>query len=105
MRAPGMKRLLSYLLMAAGSWLVFLGAREVLESYLGQTSAARDFNTPRATSTPLTRAKSPAIRCGDTVAKLSIPRLSTQLYVMEGDDERELRRGPGHLPGTPMPGA
>jgi sortase A len=100
-----MKRLLSYLLMAAGSWLVFLGAREVLESYLGQTSAARDFNAPRDTSTHITRTKSAVIRSGDTVAKLSIPRLNSQLYVMEGDDERELRRGPGHLPGTPMPGA
>jgi sortase A len=102
MRAPGMKRLLSYLLMAAGTWLVFLGARDVLESYLGQNSAARNFNTPPAR---IIRTKAPAIRSGDTVAKLSIPRLSTQLYVVEGDDEADLRRGPGHMPGTAMPGA
>src|SRR5262249_13703071 len=31
-------------------------------------------------------------------------RLHTELYVVEGDDERDLRRGPGHLPGTPLPG-
>ena len=49
--------------------------------------------------------KSPSFHTGDTVAKLSIPRLSTQLYIVEGDDERELRRGPGHMPGTVMPGA
>ncbi len=96
-----MKRLLSYLLLAAGSWLVFLGARDLIESHLGQTNAARNFNTPP----PIVRANAPTVRTGDTVAKLSIPRLSAQLYVMEGDDDRELRRGPGHMPGTAMPGA
>lgn len=96
-----MKRLLSYLLMAAGTWLVFLGARDVLESYLGQNSAERNFHTP---PTHIVRTKFPALRSGDTVAKLSIPRLGTQLYVVEGDDEADLRRGPGHMPGTAFPG-
>ena len=41
---------------------------------------------------------------GDTVAKLRIPRLDAELYVVEGDGPRELRRGPGHLAGTAMPG-
>lgn len=96
-----MKRVLSYLLVAAGSWLVFLGARDLIESRLGQTSAARNFNTPP----PIVRTKAAAIHSGDTVAKLSIPRLSAQLYIVEGDDEPQLRRGPGHMPGTAMPGA
>jgi len=87
--------------MVAGSWLVFLGARDVLESYFGQANAAGNFNTPP----PIIRTKAPAVHTGDTVAKLSIPRLSTQLYVLEGDDERDLRRGPGHMTGTAMPGA
>ena len=96
-----MKRLLSYFLMTAGSVLVFLGARDLIESHFGQTTAARTFNT-----TPdVVHAKSPAVQSGDTVAKLSIPRLSAQLYIVEGDDEHELRRGPGHMPGTAMPGA
>jgi sortase A len=99
MRAPGMKRFLSYFLLAAGSVLVFLGARDVIESKFGQTTAARTFDTPAV------RAHAPAIHSGDTVAKLSIPRLSAQLYIVEGDDERQLRRGPGHMPGTAMPGA
>ena len=41
---------------------------------------------------------------GSAIAKLSIPRLDTQLFVVEGDDDAELRRGPGHLAGTAMPG-
>jgi len=101
-----MKRILSYLLMVAGAFTIFLGARDVIEAYLGQTVAARSFNTA-ATSKPASAEseKVPAVRLGDTVAKLSIPRLNTQLYVVEGDGERELRRGPGHVQGTVMPGA
>jgi sortase A len=33
-----------------------------------------------------------------------IPRLDAQLYVVEGDGPSELRRGPGHLAGTALPG-
>jgi sortase A len=39
------------------------------------------------------------------VAKLLIPRLGTSLYVVEGTDDRDLKRGPGHLTGSVMPGA
>src|SRR5690242_6735121 len=93
-------RIFSYLLMAAGTALVFLGTRELLDSYLGQTAAARSF-TPAAA---VVSTRTAPIRRGDTVAKLSIPRLHTELYVVEGDDDRDLRRGPGHVPGTAMPG-
>ena len=96
-----MKRLFSYLLMIAGTALVFVGTRDLIESHIGQSVAAHNFKAP---APPVARPV-PRIHPGDTVAKLSIPRLNTQLYVIEGDDERELRRGPGHLPGTVMPGA
>jgi sortase A len=43
-------------------------------------------------------------REGRAVAKLSIPRLDAVLYVVEGDDSDDLKRGPGHLIGTAMPG-
>ena len=38
------------------------------------------------------------------VAKLSIPRLDTALYVVEGTSDRDLKRGPGHLTGSVLPG-
>ena len=41
---------------------------------------------------------------GDAVAKMIIPRLDAQLYVVEGDGASQLRRGPGHVMGTVMPG-
>jgi sortase A len=43
-------------------------------------------------------------RAGDTVARIVIPRLNAELYVVEGVGSRELRRGPGHLPGSALPG-
>ena len=108
MRAK-LQTLLSIILVAAGVFLLFMGSREYLDSRLGQSEAARDFEQP-VPDTPETRAATqPAVvhpvKLGDTVAKLKIPRLDTELYVVEGDDAKELRRGPGHLAGTAMPGA
>jgi sortase A len=102
------KNLLSLLLLAGGSCLLYLGAREYFDSRAGQYEAAREFERPvpdtaatRAAVNPTSR---PALRRGDTLAKLTIPRLDAELYVIEGDSARELRRGPGHLEGTALPG-
>lgn len=109
-----MRRLLqvvSLLLMAAGAVLLFQGARVYMESRLGQSEASREFSekaTPVPTPTPAPRSLPHASRVrprdGEAIAKLTIPRLDTELYVVEGDDVADLRRGPGHLPGTAMPG-
>jgi sortase A len=131
MRASPGRRVVSYLFVAAGSFLLFLGTREFIESQYGQTEAAREFDALPAASapanvppeTPASDAASPAAfptvtangtvppskpipapRPGDAIAKLMIPRLDAELYVVEGDGARELRRGPGHLTGTAFPG-
>jgi sortase A len=41
---------------------------------------------------------------GDAAAVIQIPRLDVNLYVVEGDTVAQLRSGPGHRPGTPLPG-
>ncbi len=102
------KNPLSLLLLAGGSCLLYLGAREYFDSRAGQYQAAREFERP-VPDTPETRAATGSssispLRKGDTVAKLRIPRLDAEVYVVEGDSPRELRRGPGHLSGTAMPG-
>lgn len=103
-----MRRLLqglSLLLMAAGAVLLFQGARVYIESRLGQSEASREFGTaPALPPQPQRRAPRIRPRDGEAIAKLTIPRLDTELYVVEGDDAADLRRGPGHLPGTAMPG-
>ena len=88
------------MLIAAGVWLLFLGARDVLRFPPGATGSG-------ARIRPFCRYphSAPQIRRGDPIAKLIIPRLATELYVVEGDHDSELRLGPGHLKGTAMPGA
>jgi len=101
--------LLSFLLIAAGATLLFIGARDYFGARLGQSEAARDFEQPVPQTVETRAAIQPAaahrFALGDTIAKLKIPRLGAELYVVEGDNARELRRGPGHLAGTALPGA
>src|SRR6185295_13310206 len=97
--------ILSYLMIAGGSFLLFLGAREFLESRLGQSRAEREFQSSPLLSEPNPGEAPPALQRGETFAKLTIPRLDTQLYVVEGDGEGELRRGPGHMTGSAQAGA
>jgi sortase A len=33
-----------------------------------------------------------------------VPRLNTTLYVVEGTDQSDLKKGPGHMPVTALPG-
>jgi sortase A len=113
MQKNRLKRIASYLFFSAGALLLFWGARDFWESQWGQTTAAREFEQ---VSEPAGEAPIPthalarhapaevSTKAGDTLAKLIIPRLDAELYVIEGDGPKELRRGPGHLMGTAMPG-
>ena len=46
----------------------------------------------------------PAPQEGDPVAKIEIPRIGVDWIVVEGVDVADLRKGPGHYPGTALPG-
>jgi sortase A len=41
---------------------------------------------------------------GEAVARLVIPRIGVDKIVVEGVDRRDLQKGPGHYPDTPLPG-
>jgi LPXTG-site transpeptidase (sortase) family protein len=41
---------------------------------------------------------------GDPVAKIVIPRLGIERVVVEGQDRASLRKAPGHVPGSALPG-
>jgi sortase A len=98
--------LFSFLLIAGGAFLLFWGAGEYLASRTGQWQAARDFDRSLLTAPSLPpTAVMPPPQPGDTFAKLIIPRLDAELYVVEGDDHADLRRGPGHITGTALPGS
>jgi sortase A len=46
----------------------------------------------------------PAIKPGDVLGRLDIPRLGLSVAVLQGTSSRMLRLGTGHIPGTPLPG-
>jgi sortase A len=41
---------------------------------------------------------------GDAIARIRIPAIGVDDYVVEGTDTSSLRKGPGHYPETPLPG-
>jgi sortase A len=41
---------------------------------------------------------------GDSIARIEIPSIGVDEYVVEGTDLESLRKGPGHYPKTPLPG-
>ena len=57
---------------------------------------------PEATTTTATPAR--ASPEGEAIAILRIPRIDLEKAVVEGVSVEALKRGPGHYPGTPLPG-
>jgi sortase A len=90
------KRLVSNGLIATATVLLFFAGREFLGSRIGQFQAGRTFSNAAARPAP----EYFKTRPGETIAKMTIPRLHTQLFVIEGDGPDQLRRGPGHLSDT-----
>ncbi|MEA2902148.1 MAG: sortase [Actinomycetota bacterium] len=57
--------------------------------------AATDVPSPPTTVAPLV---------GDAIAHIVIPKANVDKIVVEGVGVEDLKKGPGHYPGTPMPG-
>jgi sortase A len=57
--------------------------------------------TPAAVQVAPTVAGPPA---GSPVGTIQIPKINLAMTVVEGTDEAQLAMGPGHYPGTPLPG-
>lgn len=119
-----------WVLIASGAFYFVRGGEDYLESRRAQDAIASQWNaeqnansdlldqsdgsqTPSVTepfreaepreatrSTRFTVVPHP----GAAIARLSIPKLDAVLYVVEGDDNGDLKRGPGHLIGSAMPG-
>ena len=46
----------------------------------------------------------PAFEEGDVIARLEIPSIGSDHYVVAGVEKSDLKKGPGHYPETPLPG-
>ncbi len=80
-------------ILVAGALLLGAGALESLGSHFR-------FGAPHS-ALPVPLGK---ICAGDTVARIAVPRLRFETAVREGVDEDTLAYGPGHVPGTALPG-
>ena len=79
----------------------------------GQKNLEKKFQTRMLTSVPTipppsggtaTTTTIPPIDLGDSVAMIEMPTISVKKFVIEGVGVEDLKVGPGHYPGTPLPG-
>jgi sortase A len=71
------------------------------------SSSTTTTTTDTPTSTPPTTQAAlppPPPLGGDAVAQLRIPAIGVDKIVVEGVDVADLKKGPGHYPGSPLPG-
>jgi len=67
------------------------------------TTTTRPVEEPATTTTTTTPPPPPPDQ-GDAVARLVIPAIGVDKIVVEGVGREDLKKGPGHYPGTPLPG-
>ena len=98
-----MTRVISIVLVLAGAFCVWLGVRTFYSAYEGEKQAQTEWQTQEERP-PAPIQPSAPIQSGDTIAKLSIARLNSEWYVIAGAGKSELRRGPGHVSESALPG-
>jgi sortase A len=82
----------------------------LLDAKLYQADRARSFQqqlSNREAATPdagVIREVQASPVSGDALGRLEIERLGVSAMIVEGTDERSLRRAVGHIRGTPLPG-
>ena len=97
------------LVIAGGVMTTFAGSRYV-SGAAAQDRARREWEalTARAAFDEVVKSVAPsanvAIRHGSPVARLQVPRIGLDEIVLEGIDDDALNGGPGHYPGSPLPG-
>jgi sortase A len=91
---------LEYALLGLAVGCLGMYAYESVEARRFQTEQTEAFE--RAANSEA--APAPArVRAGGLVGMLDVPRLQLTTPVVEGDDDRTLKRAVGHLPDTPLP--
>src|SRR5690606_579484 len=98
-------------MLVAGVMLLSAAAGDVARGALARdrARAAWDREVARQAVEAVERSVAPSralapVRRGAPMARLIIPRLGLDEVVVEGVGDQELRAGPGHLPGSAMPG-
>lgn len=111
-----LKVLASWILFIAGAYFIFSGGLDYYSANKSQTEAAafwKDTGVDPAPASPVEIIPEPpgrvlppnrTLRPGEPVARIFIPRLKADLYVIEGTNQSQLHKAPGHMEGTSLPG-
>ena len=105
-----MRRLLGRALVAFGALLLSFAGARYAHGALRQDAARRAWEAAQAQSVFTMASASVDARLGvpwaigSPIARLTIPVLGLDEIVMEGVSDEELNAGPGHLPGSVLPG-
>lgn len=102
------------LLVIAGAALLVWCAAIAIDSRMSQRAARRSLEIVSIPDSPVLAPLSdaatdvpprePTVSGGSAIAALSIPRIHLSAVVLHGSDAQTLRRGPGHLEHTALPG-
>jgi sortase A len=108
MRPTRIRRLLRWsqrLLFVTGTLALGYVGFTLLDARLYQVSAKRSlegqiYQEKEYRESP----PKPAVKTGDVLGRVDIPRLGISVAVLQGTSSRMLRLGVGHIEGTPLPG-
>jgi sortase A len=93
------------LLFITGTFALGYVAFTLLNARLYQVSAKRSLETQIHGEKGHHESKpKPALKTGDVLGRVAIPRLGISVAVLQGTSSRMLRLGVGHIEGTPLPG-
>jgi sortase A len=87
--------------------IVALGyvAFTLLDARLYQVSAKRSLESQiQVKNGPNENQPQKAVKKGDVLGRMDIPRLGMSIAILQGASSRTLRLGAGHIEGTPLPG-
>ena len=104
-------RCLSSAVAAMGALILTLAATAAFEGWYSQWSARRELDRVPISGQPVHAAGEPRVQKqnrrperGELLAKLEIPRVNLSVVVLEGSDDAVLKKGPGHIEETALPG-
>jgi LPXTG-site transpeptidase (sortase) family protein len=116
-RGAGVLRWAERLLVIAGAAMLVWCALFLIDGSLSQWAARQSLEAASRSATPISppaaektsgvavvAAPVRKVSRGSAIADLSIPRLQLSAVVLHGSDARTLRRGPGHIENTALPG-
>ncbi len=104
-RAQRFLRWSQRLLFISGTLALGYVGFNLLDARLYQVSAKRSLESQiQLSKEPQDAQPKPTLKLGDVLGRLDIPSLGLSVAVLQGTSSRVLRRGAGHIEGTPLPG-